>query len=267
MPDAEATPAPLRDILRAAYRGLLRLHIALNGRRCRYALLLAHPRSGSTLLTHIMANHPEFLSAGESFITYRRVTDLRSLFVDTCARLHRFRLRSTYVMDKVVYDNLIPDELLRSQLIAKCVILIRSPESTLKSMVRYFKWDESLALNVYRDRLETLARQASVLGDRAILLEYEDLVANPEAVLGGLSRFFGISPPFDNMYETGTARHIADERRGDDSINILAGQIIRTPSYGTRISAMIADQALRAFDECRAKLRLAGVQSATQPRL
>lgn len=238
----------------------------MNGRRCRYALLLAHPRSGSTLLTHIIANHPEFLSAGESFITYRRATDLRSLFVDTCARLHRFRLGSTYVVDKVVYDNLMPDELLRSGLIAKCVILIRSPESTLRSMIRYFQWDESQALNVYRGRLETLARQAGVLGDRAILLEYDDLVANPEAALGGLSRFFGISRPFANLYETGAARQIAGERRGDASVNILAGQIIRTPSHGARISAMIAEQARRAFDECRAKLRLAGVQSALQPR-
>ena len=222
----------------------------------KFIFVLAHPRSGSTLLSHILTSHPEFSFGGELFIKYEHPTDLAKLLVETCRRLRKVRLRTKNVVDKIVYDGLITDEVLAAPSIYRCILLIRSPEASLKSMVHYFGWDETTALRCYVDRLHALIRHGSVLRERAFLLEYDDLIERSEEMLEALGRFFGRAYSFKSSYKTS---RITTQTLGDSSPNIWACRIIRTRTHDVTIGAEALAKASGAFQSCRHQLSQAGV--------
>jgi hypothetical protein len=242
----------------AAYRKVIQLNLALHGREYRYVFVLAHMRSGSTLLSHILASHPKFVHAGESYITYRTSADLPNLAIETCRRLRKIYLAAVYVTDKIVYDGFMTDEVLKSPLVHKCVIQIRSPESALQSMIDHYGWQEKLALDVYISRLDSLVRHGLILRDRALLIEYDDLVGRTERTLAKLTSFFGEPLPFEQNYKT---NRMTGRLVGDNSINIWAGRIIRTQPHKIDISSAALVQASTAFCDSRRRLLFAGVQS------
>jgi hypothetical protein len=142
--------------------------------------------------------------------------------------------------------------------IYKSVILIRAPEASLKSLINLFKWPEEIALDHYVTRLATLAGYGGVLNDRAMVVEYYDLVDRSEETLAKLSRFFAVDRPFTNDY----AKSKVTGKMGDPSKNILSGRIIRTREHEYSIRTEILDQAARAFRRCRNELLAAGVTAA-----
>ena len=160
----EVVKAPLWAI----FRLVSRFYLVLSKREYRYVFILGHVRSGSTLLAHILANHPNFVGAGESHISYRTADDLPKLVLQTCKSLHRPILRETYVVDQINHPY-VTNEVLVSGRVYKCIILIREPEATLKSIMKLLKCQEQEALDVYISRLETLTEYGVLLGKRALL--------------------------------------------------------------------------------------------------
>jgi hypothetical protein len=215
-------------------------------------------RSGSTLLSHILASHPEFAGAAETHVDYKDQSDLLNLVVVTIQRLRKLRLKPSakYVVDQVNFDYL-TDKTLSSPRIHKCVILIRSPERTLQSLVSLLGWQETAAAKVYRDRLEALVHYGQILRERALLVEYNDLVDRTDDTLAALTNFFEVSQPFTPHYAT----HSATGGYGDSSINIRAGRIIPTSPHKINISAYTLTQASTAFRDCRLRLLQTGVKS------
>jgi hypothetical protein len=246
---------------RPAFRRAIQLNVALNRRKYRYVFILAHMRSGSTLLSHILASHPNFVQAGESYITYRTSADLQNLVVETCRRLQKIYLRATYIADKIVYDGYITDEILKSPLIHKCVILVRSPEAALQSMIDHYGWQEKLAVDTYINRLESLVRHGLILRERALLVEYDDLIDHTEKSLAKLTEFFGETRPFESNYKT---NRMTGHPVGDASINIFAGRVIRTQPHKIDIGVEALAKASTAFRNCRQRLLFAGVQLANE---
>ena len=157
------------------FRLVSRFYLVLSKREYRYVFILGHVRSGSTLLAHILANHPNFVRAGESHISYQTADDLPKLVLQTCISLHRPILRETYVVEQINHPY-VTNEVLLSGRVYKCIILIREPEATLKSIMKLLKCQEREALDVYISRLEAL-------GDRepAIRKFPRDNAANQEA--------------------------------------------------------------------------------------
>ena len=71
--------------------------------------------------------------------------------------------------------------------------MLRQPEATLKSMMRYDEnYEEEEALRHYVNRLEELGHYGLLLRDRAIFVEYDDLVDSPDHTLAALSSFLGV---------------------------------------------------------------------------
>jgi hypothetical protein len=121
---------------------------------------------------------------------------------------------------------------------------------------------EADAVDYYIDRLAALAAYGRILGQRAILVEYDDLVDHTEQTLAALTKFFAIRVPFAPSY----AERRTTGQSGDSSGNIHAGRIIRTPSHGVEIGADSLARASKAFLQCKQELLNAGVRADDQVR-
>jgi hypothetical protein len=250
-------PIFARNAARRVFHKIVQLNVALHRREYQYVFVLAHARSGSTLLSHILASHPDFAGAGESYVTYRTPSDLSKLVQTTCEYLHKVQLDEEYIVDQINVDTFLTDETLASRRIYGSVILIREPEGTLKSLVGAFGRQEAAAVDYYVDRLATLARYGALLAQRAIWVEYDDIVERTEVTLAGLTHFFGVDPPFRPDYLT----HRKTGKVGDPSSNIMKGRIFRTQKHDVEISPQALAEAALAYRTCRQKLASAGVPS------
>jgi hypothetical protein len=239
-----------RAPIAAGFRAAARVNLALRPREYRYIFILAHMRSGSSVLSHILTSHEDFVGAGETHTGYRTPADLPKLIPRTCQLLRKLQLNGTYLVDKITMDQYLSDEVLNSRLIHKCIILIRAPEGSLKSLIKRFQFHEKTALGVYVSRLQTLARYGTALRERALLVEYDHLLDRTEETLAGMTKFFGIDPPFKSNYNT----HRATGKMGDHSSNIFAGRVFRTRSHEQVISPEVLYEASLAFRNCRRQL-------------
>ena len=239
--------------VQAAFRRVSRLYLQLSQRKYRYIFILGHMRSGSTLLAHILASHPNIAGAGEMHVSYRTPADLQTLVLKTCEFLRRPVLSEEFVVDQINHDY-VADDVLRSDLVHRCIILMRKPEATLKSMLSLKIWQENDALAAYLKRLEDLKHYGSVLDGRAILVEYDDLIERSGETLASLTSFLELGPPLTPGYTTHrmTARVSG---YGDPSNNIKSGHIVRTPDHAISLSGDTLAAANRAFEDCWTYLR------------
>jgi sulfotransferase family protein len=252
-------PKVLRVPAWAVFRSVSRLNLRLRGGDFRYIFILGHMRSGSTLLAHILANHPEIVGAGEMHIHYRAPRDLSDLVLKTCEYLHRPVLHAPYIVDQINHDY-VADEVLLSPQIYRCIILLRDPEATLQSMAALKQmndssWQESEAVKNYANRLRTLRHYGQLLKHRAIVIEYDDLIDDTNKTLATLTNFLGLKSPLKPNYTT----HRMTGRiagHGDPSKNIKSGQVVRTPKHDIAIGKEALIAARSAFRECQDQLRM-----------
>jgi hypothetical protein len=255
-----------KKALRPAFHRAIRLTASLTEHRYSYVLVLAHMRSGSTLLSHIIGSHPQFCYGGETYRNYRTAADLPNLVIEACQRLHKVWLNVTYIVGQINHA-IISEETLKSPRIYKCVILIRSPEATIKSRVAtpYAPgmpgMAEKEALEYYVKRLSDLVGYARVLKEQALFLEYADLQDHAEETVAALTSFFGVTCPFKTRYEMFrmTGGH------GDPSGNIRAGRIIQPKPHEVAISDDSITRASIAYEECRKQLLSSGVRLVSAP--
>lgn len=252
-------PTIIRKPILTLFHGAVRVNLLLRPRDYQYVFVLAHMRSGSTLLSHILVSHPDFDGAGETHTFYKAPEDLGRLVPRTCELLRKLQVTSKYVVDKITMDQYLSDEVLALLPIHKSIILFRKPEAALKSIIEFFKWPQEMALDHYVTRLATLALYGRVLRDRAICVEYDALVDQPQETLAALTRFFDVDQPFRQAY----TKTKVTGKMGDPSRNILTGKIVRTPEHNLQIKTDVMTEAIRAVQNCRLDLLSAGVVPAT----
>jgi hypothetical protein len=265
-----AVPFYLKMALRPAFIGIFRMSAYLNASKHRYVFVLAHMRSGSTLLSHILGSNPEFAYAAETNSIIRTSADLQNLLAETYAGLRKIRLNATYIVGQVNHA-LITEEVLKSSLVYKCVILIRSPEDTLKSRIETPMSDsqgipgmsERDALDYYVNRLRELGEYGRILGGRAIIVEYEHLVNHSEQTLAALTDFFDVTQPFETKYKT---NRLTRRFRNPASGEIQAGRIVRTKPRRVKITDEALVKAAVAFQDFRKHLSFYNVKFACEPR-
>lgn len=248
-------PKVVRSPAWAAFRAVSRLYLMLSRHEYRYVFILGHMRSGSSLLAHILANHPDIVGAGETHISYQTAADVPKLILKTCELLHRPILSETFIVDQINHPY-VTDEVLRSEEFYRCVILIREPQATLKSLINLLRCHEREALELYINRLESLTQYGLILGERALLVDYDDLVTHTDETLAALTQFLGLDSPLTPTYATHRMTGRV-EGFGDPSNNIRVGKIRRTPGHAVTISEDTRSAALRAYCKCRGHLQTA----------
>ena len=242
--------------LGSAARGAVRAGLAVKDRICeppRMLLLMAHIRSGSTLLNHLLLSHPDFMGAGERLATYASTGDLEALRLDAHFSRGQLLRAHRYAVDQINHNELLASAELLNDARVRTVFLIREPAASIASMMKMMGsrgWSSTQdATDYYLDRLAELGRSAQAMArrDQAFALTYGDLTASPRALLDRLGAFLGLDTPLPEEYRTFGFTGI----RGDPSPNIRAGRILASPAGGEISLEAATLEALRsAYERC-----------------
>ena len=217
-------------------RGLYGWGTEVNSTRFRYIFILGHQRTGSSLLTQIICSHPEVAGFGETHTPYRSRGDLRRLRGEVF-RIHgRFLRWESRVLDKVLFNNLLPDPQIVDAPDIRWIFMLRDPVRTMRSMVDMFG-NEGRQVQYYLERVEWLRSAAVRLGSekRSFFTTYDRLIRDAPEELSALSKFLDLSPPLRQEYELQPRAGM--EGVGDSSERIKSGKIIvkqREHSYHPR---------------------------------
>lgn len=206
-----------------------------------YIFVLGHMRSGSSLLTHLLAENAEICGYGETHLAYETPDDLRRLACKVYRRLRRMRMPERFVLDKILHDRLSIDPSILAAESCRFVFLIRRPTPSIASMLRaYPDWFSGAtrppevviakAADYYVRRLDRLADYAARIGcrRRMLLLTHDTLIDGTAAALSTLQEFLELRNPLRAEYRL--LRTTGQRGAGDFSKNIRAGRIVRRPA-------------------------------------
>jgi hypothetical protein len=199
--------------------------------RQQYILVLAHMRSGSTLLHHLLQTNPFVLGAGESNQTIESRMDLMQLSLRTHYRANSVWNWHQYVTDYSNHTRQLRNVSLLLSPDVRTIFLIREPRGAIGSMVselaRHYQWSFAQSIDYYYERTSALCKLAGELGSRqptrAFALTYDSLTSDTSAALGALQRHLGLSQPFSSNYKV----HAYTGKRGDPSDRIRAGNVLK----------------------------------------
>lgn len=207
--------------------------VAWHLRRGRYLFVLAHPRSGSSLLAHILQTNPEIAGIGETHRRYRNPLDLLALAGEVS--LARGLTRPpTWFMEKALRERQVSGRVLALPRV-RVILLTRSPGPTMRSMLDdlpgLFGARGGAPVEVGHARAarrlvatyDELAVHAEALGERAFALDYDDLVGAPDATLAALTRWLGLREPLTASYRVD--EFTTQRGRGDPTPAIRRGRV------------------------------------------
>ena len=222
--------------------------------------ILSHMRSGSTLLAHLLASHPEIIGYGETHIRYKSAEDFDALVRDVHHTLGRSPQpgRERYVLDKLLHDHLLEPGNVRLLIEAnvRVVFLLREPRGSLASMLKHLNMTEQGAALYYISRLVTLERYAQALAPHAgcAALTYDQLLYRTDESLELLKSHLGLRHAPAETYRV--LPTTGQKRVGDFSPNIFAGSIVRGGEEpdGPQPSAEVLEGARKVYEHCRATL-------------
>lgn len=230
----------------------------------RHLFVLAHPRSGSTVLAHVLNDHAEVTGYGEHHVSYDSLGDLRRLEARNAHFAHQPNLHTTYTMDKIVWNQHMIGPVVQASESSRFVFLIREPEATLESYGRMFHMlpTDADRFRSYRRRLEGLINQARSIDDplRAFSLTYDELTHRTDDALEALSTWLELDPPLRSHY--GLTPKTGIQSWGDPSDNIKAGKVLELERRDTDIDPAVREVAARVYGE---SVRILGALTTTVP--
>ena len=191
-------------------------------------MLLGHMRSGSTLLLHLLINHPLIAGLGERNAFYYTPADFVRLAIATRVRQRLPLARLRYIVDQINHTRFTPDLALLSHRRVRLLFLVRRPVAAISSLLalagtRGLAWSVKQSFDYYVERLDSLAHMARMQSTpaRAAFVTYEDLTERPRETLSRLQSMLSVEPAFSETYRI----HEFTGRRGDPNANIRSGRI------------------------------------------
>lgn len=200
----------------------------------RLVLVLGVMRSGSSLLSNLLISHPEISGIGESLVEWRGPESVRLL------RYWILRFRGRRVgRGPILFDKVLHGELLRDLGVfaggprISPIFILRDPSTAARSLLAHMRrGDPAIDLPVVWDYMafrfdELRALLATAPPETPCAwVEYERLVAQPEAALAGLTEFLGLSTPLRAEYEVPS--FVGRWGIGDGGPAIRSGRVLRS---------------------------------------
>ncbi len=220
-------------------------------------IINAPARSGTSMLTYILCNHPHICGYGETKVIYDSKESIHSLVSQVCRASRKLWINERYFLDKIVYNKYLHDISVFDDFDVKWIFLLRDPHSTVKSFINYFNKSEQRALHYYDKRLKKLATQAKHLKDqnlkdqnRSLFITYESLTSQTERTLAIITNFLDLDEPLIPSYKHNGA--IQRYRAGDHSESIESGKILSKPrKYHVKVSNNTLIKAAEAHNNCQ----------------
>ena len=251
-------PTSVRQIVKASlYRNYYLFQVQTNAEQKKFLFILAHQRSGSTLLLHLLNMNPDIIGYGETRLSYKSKIDLDTLVGKVAWETGESRIVERYVMDKIVSSKLSLDKKFFNLDNIYFIFLLREPEKSIQSIFKsgfHPSWNEQDSLKYYLERLSSLEDCAKTFNnkERSLFFTYAQLIEKTESVFKAVQQFLDLHDPLSDQYEviTPTSKRFV----GDRSINLKSGRIVKEDKVGDKISPKIIEEGLNAYNQCRAIL-------------
>lgn len=231
----------------------------------RYLFVIAHPRSGSTVLSHVLQSHEDIIGFGEHHESYTSSADLsalaaRNAFFDRAPTAER-----RYTLDKIVSNDHEISNVVLSRSDTRIIFLVREPIATLESyrrLLHYLTTDEE-RLESYRTRIDGMVALAEATGDadRMMFVDYKDLTSDTDATLARLTTWLELDTPLTPEYDL----NAKSGRRtwGDPSEHIKAKTIISVTHDPAELDGDVIEAAHEVYATGAAKLKALDSQPVT----
>lgn len=207
----------------------------------KYLFLCSHMRGYTTLLSHILGNHPQIAGYTENHQSYRNKFNFKQLEIKQGILLGTTDLPE-FLSDKILHNKykIAPKFLHHSQIY--CLFMIRKPEKTIKSIINmgqsykitssWYKNPEKVT-QYYIKRLKALKKYKDKKPKNYHFLLAEDLIQNPQETLDSITTFLQLESPLKEDYDTFglTGKNVF----GDPSEKIKEGKIISKESNYSEI--------------------------------
>ena len=225
-------------------------------KRPKYLFILSHMRSRSSVLSHILGSNDGICGYSELQHSYIQYTDLMQLKEDLYDDL-KCNFRGKYLLDKLLHNELVISKEVFETASPKIIFLLRTPESSIKSIVNmgyfsgmdWYRTPEN-ALEYYCRRLEHLAMYAEIFDGDAFFLESDDLLNNTDQVLRTLTEWLNLHTSLVNRYRK--FNHTGKSGCGDRSENIQTGRLIKTKGYpDIEIPPEVLQVAESSYNKCK----------------
>lgn len=210
-------------------------------RKVEFLWILSLMRSGSSLLTHLLVNHPGIEGFGESWIRYEATSDFRELVArvrlyNALERLFRRRYSvpddAQIILDKLLHNKLLPCPELLNEPQLKLIFLLRQPRDIVSSLLRAGKpfphsGSPEAAAGYCTARLQALTRYAAGIREprKSLWLEYGVLVDRTNETLHHLQAFLGLDKPLTGSYKRTIATGVPG--LGDPTRLIKTGRVTK----------------------------------------
>ena len=216
-----------------------------------YLFLMGLPRSGSSLVMHILCSNSDIIGAGEYFTKYQNKEDLIKSEFDIRRKSNHLFKNNKYVANQILHSSRTPNHEILLESNIKFIFLIRNPMDTLSSMYHISKKnDPSITktnlVDLYIDRMNDLKDLANHLDkNKWFFITYEDLLDQSVDILSDLSEFLKLEGPLSASYTDQRFSQVS----GDPSENIKRGYIFKTHSEKVAFEEHILNKAFKTYQD------------------
>lgn len=216
-----------------------------------YLFIMGHPRSGSSLLMHILESNDEIIGFGEYFTKYKDSKSLLKSEFDIRRKSNQLFKKCKFIVNQVNHHSVTPNLKVVISKTNKHLLLIRNPEDTLSSMIKLSDsvnqpMSQEAVTAIYIERLEYLKKMTNLIDPlNWVFICYDDLLNNSEENLKNLTNFLALKKPLKKEYQL----KIFTQKWGDPSKNITKGEIFKPPSDKVKIEAELLKRASKVYNE------------------
>lgn len=223
-----------------------------------FVFLIAHVRSGSSLLMHILCTNKEILGFGEYSYQISNKHNLTLFNFDVRRKSGSLFSKQTYIANQINDCNSFPDVRFLKLKKLKFIFLIRSPQATISSMYQLSKrynqshlTPEKLVEEYCKQMNYLVQLKNNISQEQYFFLTYEELIENPQKILKNMSSFLELNqallPEYDIQKFT--------LHSGDPSEHIRSRRIKITQSPQIKLDSVLLNKAKVAYNKTILNLR------------
>ena len=216
-----------------------------------FLFIMGLPRSGSSLLMHILESNNELIGYGEYFIKYTCSKKLLKSEFDIRRKSGQLFKNCKYIVNQVNHHSVTPKLDVINTEKNKYIILIRNPEETISSILilsnnKGMSMSEEAVTSIYIERLDYLMKISKIINqENLIFIDHKDLINDSDVILKKITAFLNLNKPLNSSYQLKKFT----QKWGDPSINITQGKIIKTNSKKIKIKPELLEKAILKYKE------------------